>query len=432
MRRIPKSEAFRQALQEIIATGKAEESEHPLDMFIKLGARYMLQVALEREVLEFLGRGHYRRGMRGRAGYRNGYEPHNFKSANGILQVAVPQLRETEEKFKSGLLARLKDGSDVLEKLVTEMYARGMSCRDVEDAFTDIFGRQVISRSGVSRITEQLSVEFDTWRKRSLEGLNIVYLFLDGEYVALRQGTEEKEGILCAYGITDLGRKVLIHMGLGEKESHSAWLSFLHDMTERGLNEPLLIINDGNPGLKKAIREVFPRSLKQRCQVHKMRNILSKLPEHAIVEIKPLIHDVFRARTYEEGIEKGRSLIERFKRLYPSAMECLEKDLEECLTCLKLPKQHQRYIRTTNLLERTNEETRRRVKVIPRFPTEKSGLKLMFAVLIRASSRWQGMRMLPAVKKQLDEIREQLFREEVKREERFEGSLNREAEFVSA
>ena len=392
----------------------------------------MLQVSLEREVYEFLGRGHYRRGMRAKDGYRNGYEPHNFKSANGILQVAVPQLRETEEKFRSGLLARLKDGSDVLERLVTEMYARGMSCRDVEDAFTDIFGRQVISHSGVSRITEHLTVEFDEWRKRSLEGLNIVYLFLDGEYVALRQGTDEKEGVLCAYGITDRGRKVLIHLGIGERESYSAWLSFLHDMTGRGLNEPLLVINDGNPGLKKAIREVFPRSLKQRCQVHKMRNILSKLPEHAIAELKPLIQQVFWAKTYDEGLKKGRALIEKFKKLYPSAMECLEKDLEECIACLKFPKPHHKYIRTTNLLERTNEETRRRTKVIPRFPTEKSGLKLMFAVLIRASSKWYGLRMLPSVTEQLDEIRKQLFGEEVNEEKAVESSLNREAEFVSA
>jgi len=409
MNRIAKSEQFRQALEEILLKGKAKDVSHPLDAFIRLGARYMLQVALEQEVSEFLGRGHYHRGKRLRDGYRNGYEPRNLKSANGILQVAIPQLRNLQEKFGSRLLKRLKSGSDVLERLVCEMYVRGLSCADVEDTFIDIFGRQIISRSGTSVITEKLATEFDAWRGRDLSNLKIIYLFLDGEYLAMRQGTNEKEGVLCAYGITRDGKKVLIHLGLGERESYNAWLSFLHDMRERGLNEPLLVTHDGNPGLKRAIREVFPKSLRQRCQVHKMRNILSKLPKNAIDEIKPLIQKVFTAKNYGEGIKKGRQLIERFKSLYPSAMKCLEKDIEECLTCLKFPLQHHRYIRTTNLLERTFGESKRRTKVVGRFPTEKSCFKLVFAALIKASASWHGLRMLPAVKDKLDAIRYQLF-----------------------
>ncbi len=408
MKRIAKSEAFRQAVEEILLDGKAGTVSHPLDAFIRMGARYMLQVALEQEVTEYLGREHYRRGSRSKAGYRNGYEPRNLKSANGILQVAIPQLRDTEDKFKSGLLKRLKGGSDVLSRLVTEIYVRGLSCADVENTFCDIFGRKVISRSGVSEITEQLVGEFDTWRKRDIGNLNIVYLFLDGTYVALRQGSDEKEGILCAYGITAEGKKVLLHIGLGERESYDAWLSFMHDMTVRGLNEPLLIINDGNPGLRKAVREVFPRALRQRCQVHKMRNILSKLPKDAVEMLRPLIRNVFCAAAYEEGLRKGRALIDRFKERFPSAMECLAKDLEECLTCLKFPPQHRKSIRTNNLLERVNGEIKRRTKVIPRFPTEKSGLKLIFAVLMRESSRWHGMRMTPSVTEELDALRKRI------------------------
>lgn len=409
MERIAKSEQFRQALEEFLLEGKPEGISHPLDTFIRLGARYMLQVALEREVFEFLGRGHYCRGRRIRDGHRNGYEPRNFRSANGILQVAIPQLRDMEEKFSSRLLKRLKKGSDVLERLVREMYVRGLSCGDVENTFSGIFGRQIISRSGVSTITEKLAEEFNAWRKRDLSNLKVVYLFLDGTYLAMRQGTDEKEGVLCAYGITEDGKKILIHIAMGERESHSTWLSFIHDMKERGLNDPLLVIIDGNPGLKRAAREAFPKSLRQRCQVHKMRNILSKLPKDAIDEIKPLIRAVFTAKGYEEGLKKGQALIKRFRDIYPSAMECLEKDLEECLTCLKFPVQHHRYIRTTNLLERTFGESKRRTKVVGRFPTEKSCLKLMFAVLIRASATWRGMRMHPAIIRDLDAIRQQIF-----------------------
>jgi len=408
MNRIAYSERLCQALREKLFDGK-DTAAHPLDSFIRLGARYMMQVALEQEVQEFLGRAHYKRGHRRNFGYRNGYKPRNLKSANGILQVAIPQVRDTDEDYRSKLVKKLKNGSDDLNKLVTEIYARGLSTDDIEETFLDIFGRKIISKSGVSKITEHLAEEFNSWKKRDLSVHNINYLFLDGKYLAMRQGTDEKEGVLCAYGITSDGKKIFLHLDLGEKESHSAWLGFLHDMTERGLNAPLLIIHDGNPGLRKAIREVFPKSLRQRCQVHKMRNILSKLPKNAIAEIKKLVQQVFYAESYEEGIRKGRRLIERFRNLYPSAMECLEKDLEETLTHLKFPKEHHRFIRTTNLLERTFGEVERRVKVIPRFPTEKSCLKLVFAVLLRASQNWNGIKMLPEVRTELDKIRRAIF-----------------------
>lgn len=412
MNRIAYSERLCQALRENLFDGK-NTAEHPLDSFIRLGARYMLQVALEQEVQEFLGRAHYQRGSRQNFGYRNGYKPRNLKSANGILQVAIPQVRDTDEEYRSQLVKKIKNGSDVLNKLITGMYVRGLSTDDVEKTFLDIFGRKIISKSGVSKITEHLVEEFDSWRKRDLSRHKIIYLFLDGKYLAMRQGTDEKEGVLCAYGITSDGKKILLHIALGEKESYDAWLSFLHDMTARGLNAPLLIIHDGNPGLRKAIREVFPKSLRQRCQVHKMRNILSKLPEHAVAEMKTLVHQVFYAETYEDGIIKGRRLIERFRNLYPSAMECLEKDLEETLTHLKFPKQHHRFIRTTNLLERTFGEVERRTKVIGRFPTEKSCLKLVFAVLMSVSANWNGLRMLPKVIEKLDEIRQEIFGSDV-------------------
>ncbi|MDI6788934.1 MAG: IS256 family transposase [Planctomycetota bacterium] len=404
MNRIAKSEQFCQALEEVLFSGKSS-MEHPLDSFIRLGARYMLQVALEQEVLEFLGRGHYQRGHRINDGYRNGYKPRNLKSANGILQVAIPQVRDTDEDFRSKLVKKLKKGSDVLNKLVTEMYVRGLSCADVENSFLDIFGRKIISRSGVSKITEHLTGEFDSWRKRDLSKQKIIYLFLDGSYLAMRQGTTQKEGVLCAYGITADGRKVLLHLGVGQKESTDAWTSFLHDMIERGLSAPLLIIHDGNPGLCKSIQEVFPKSYKQRCQVHKMRNILSKLPDYAIAEIKPMIWEVFRAENYEDGMTKGKKLIAKYRNQYPSAMECLEKDLAETLTALKFPQQHHRFIRTTNLLERTIEEEKRRTKIIPRFKTEKSCLKLVFAVLIRVSQNWNGLKMTPQVISELAQIR---------------------------
>jgi transposase-like protein len=201
---------------------------------------------------------------------------------------------------------------------------------------------------------------------------------------------------------------VLLHVALGSRESYDAWLSFLHDMTARGLKEPVLVISDGNPGLRKAGREVFPSALKQCCQVHKMRNLLAKLPRLVQAEMKRPLQQVFWADSYQKGLKLGRALIARFRSRFPAALECLEKDLEEGLTYLKLPKEHQVRIRTTNLLERPFGEGRRRTKVITRFPTEKACLKLVYATLLTASKTWRGVRMTSKILREIDRVRAEL------------------------
>ena len=410
MNRIPPSRKMRQEIEELLKGWEA--AGHPLDKFVRLGARYMLQVALEQEVEDFLGRAHYRRGSRRQKGWRNGYEPGKVKTAEGLLEVALPQLRATGEPFRSHLSPVLRNGSDILGRLVTEMYVRGLSTRDVEGMFAEALGQQVLSRSSVSRLTARLQKDFDAWRKRDLSQLKVVYLFLDAIYLALRQGTEEKEGVLCAYGILENGKKVLLHLALGSRESYDAWLSFLHDMGARGLGEPLLVVSDKHKGLKKAVREVFPLAFKQPCLAHKMRNILCKVPRKVQKEIKHLVQQVFYASSYEEGLRLGQELIARFGDRYSSAMECLGEDLGECLTYLKFPEAHRKAIRTTNLLERMLGEGRRRTKVIPRFPSEKACLRLLYASMITASQSWRGIRMTPDMWWELEVLRQQAFGEQ--------------------
>ena len=386
----------------------AEGADHPLDALVRLGAQYCLQVGIEHEVTEFLGRAHYQRRSDA-GGYRNGYEPKALKTPMGLLGLAMPQTRQTPQPFRSRLVARLGTDGAALHRLVTGMYVRGLSTRDVEGLFQDTFGQRIVSKSGVSQITAQLGESFRQWRERDLSGLKVVYLFLDAIYLAMRAGTDEKEGVLAAYGMLEDGKKVLLHLAVGSRESYDAWLSFLHEMTARGLQEPLLVIIDGNPGLKKALREIFPHALRQRCQVQKMRNLLAKLPRAIQAKMKRLIHQVFYAASYDEGLRRGRALIARFTARYPSAMACLEEDLEACLVHLKFPKEHHVRLRTTNLLERTFGEGRRRTKVIGRFPTEAACLQLLYATLITASHKWRGVVMTPVILRQLDAIRHELF-----------------------
>lgn len=407
MKRVPPSVRLREEidgmLQGIEAT--AAPAEPPMVGFVGRLARYMLQTAIEAEATAFLGRDHYRRGARQRVGWRNGYESKQVQSEAGVLELAVPQLRGTEERFRPAGADRVQTRTADLESLVRGMYVRGLSTRDVSALYADTFGGSRLSKSTVSRVTQQLNQDFETWRRRDLSDLPIVYLFLDGQYHAARQGTDEKEGVLSAYALLEDGRPVLLHLDLGPREAYDAWLTFLQDLVARGLRDPLMVVMDGAPGLVKAVKRVWPRAYRQRCQVHKMRNILAKLPQLMQARMKGLVHQVFRAPTYTAAIKRGRDLIAKFKDRYPAAMECVERDLEECVTYLRFPEAHHRRIRTTNRLERLNGEGRRRTKVIPRFPTERSCLTLLYASLVTASKLWRGVPMTSAMLRQLAALR---------------------------
>ena len=325
--------------------------------------------------------------------------PRGVQTESGLLELAVPQLRATEERFRPKLAQRLGHRSIDLEGLVRGMYVRGLSTEDIQELYQEVLGKSRLSKSTVSRINQQFNGDFEAWRKRDLSDLNVMYLFLDGQYHAARQGTDEKEALL------DDGRPVMLHLDIGPRESYDAWLSFLQDMVARGLKDPLLVIFDGAPGLNKAVKRMWPRAFRQRCQVHKMRNILAKLPCLMQGQMKRLIQQVFLAPNHALALKRGRALIARFGDRYPAAMQCLERDLEECATYLHFPTAHHHRIRTTNRLERLNGEGRRRTKVIPRFPTERSCLALLFASLVTASKRWRGVKMSPAAIKQLQQLR---------------------------
>jgi putative transposase len=406
MKRVPPSVRLKEEIEGLLqGTGPAPEpTDAPMAGFVGRIARYMLQVAIEEEATAFLGRGHYRRGDRQRIGWRNGYESKRVQSEAGVLELAVPQLRGTAAPFRPPLVDRLGTRTADLEDLVRGMYVRGLSTQDVSAVYRETVWTKV-SKSTVSRITQRLNEDFDTWRRRDLSELPVVYLFLDGQYHAARQGTDEKEGVLSAYALLDDGRPVLLHLDLGPRESADAWLSFLQDLVARGLRDPLLVVMDGASGLVKAVKRMWPRAFRQRCQVHKMRNILAKLPRLMQAKMKGLVQQVFLAPTYAAALKRGRDLIAKFKDRYPAALECLERDLEECVTYLRFPDAHHLRIRTTNRLERLNGESRRRTKVIPRFPTERSCLTLLYASLLTASKHWRGIPMTAASLRQLQQLR---------------------------
>ena len=278
------SERFRAELEEALAG--AERDDDPIETIARLGARLIIQQALEGEVELFLGRARYERGEE-LVGYRNGYEPRTVKTTSGPLKLERPRLRNASELgFASRIVGEGVTRTHALEALVLLGFLRGLSVRDVEALLAETFGESVVSKSTVSRICEQTRERYRAWCERRLDKYDLVYCFLDAIYLKLRPDDEPAEGVLCAWGMTLEGRKVLLGLQLGSRESYDDWLDFARDLTGRGLRCPALLVADGAPGLWKAVAEAWPAALGQRCTVHKLRNLLAKLPERLHREVK--------------------------------------------------------------------------------------------------------------------------------------------------
>jgi len=292
----------------------------------------------------------------------------------------------------------------VLERLVVELYARGLSTRDIEDALAVLTDGEglLLSRSTVSRVTESLHEEFEAFAQRDLSELEVVYLFADAVSESLRRQAGCREGILVTWAILGDGSKVLVHRSLGNTERYEDWLEHFRDVVRRGLTTPLTVTTDGAPGLIRAVEAMWPEAERIRCWVHKLRNVLDKVPEGARPMLKPYLEAIRDAPDIERGRHGVAEVVARFAGEYPSAMRSLREGLEASLAHLRLPAAHRKHVRTTNLVERSFEEERRRSKVIPRFRREKECLKLVFAVLWRASERWQRVQFSEHERKQLE------------------------------
>lgn len=409
MKRVPPSQRIGKRINELLSLG-LEGEEDVTTVIIRLGVERLVQELLEQEETDYLEREHYerRRPEQEHRGYRNGYERGRIRTAEGEIVVQVPQVRDAPQTYRSRLMTFLRGNSDVLERLAVEMYARGLSTRDIEDALEQATGDRLLSRTAVSQVTEVLWAEYEAFAERDLSGFEVEYLFLDAVYESLRKQGGGKEGLLCAWAICADGRKLMLHLALGNKESYENWLEFLRNMVKRGLRTPVLGTTDGAPGLIRAFEEVFPKSLRQRCLSHKTRNVLDKIPDSIRAEVKGMVQAVYYAPNQEVATMMAAKVLETYQEAYPSAMNSFQDDFEACIAHLRCPAAHHKRIRTTNLLERSFLEERRRTKVIPRFFTEKSCLKLVFATLWRASQRWHGIRISEIERQQLRRLRGKL------------------------
>ena len=414
--RVSPTERLRAQIDDLFASDKDLASV--LEDVGRLTVRLLMQQAIEAEVEVFLGRRRYEpRTEDHPAGHRNGWQPPAaVKTTMGPVELQRPKLRGTDEQFCSKLFGLGVTRTNALEALVISAWVRGLSDRDVEAALKEVLGDEAaLSKSTVSRICQQIKDEFAAFTSRDLSGLRLDYLFVDGTNFKFHEHSPA-EPVLCAWGIDTDGKPQLVGLSASASESTEAWRSFLDDLVSRGLGDPLLAISDGAPGLIAAIEQVFPRSLRQRCVIHRLRNAVAKVSEAD--------HDAFKADWWEifngiqeppgqKAIAEARRRLDGFcaqwQRAYPGAVACLTEDFESLSVHLRFPAEHWRRCRHTNLLERTFGETRRRTKVIGRLPGERTCVALVFAVLDRQSRGWRGMTMTPRALRRLQDLRHQLF-----------------------
>ncbi len=270
--------------------------------------------------------------------------------------------------------------------------------------------RVLLSRTAVSEIGERLWADYQEFAARDLGEYDIVYLFVDGVAERLRPG-QKREPVLAAWGFTASGARVLLHLMAGSKEDAETVSAFFQDMRRRGLGDPLLVVSDGAPGIIKAIETCFPRSARQRCLAHRMRNLAAKVPEDLWPEFKARATAAYQAPSRAIARDLATGVVADYQAELPSATACFTDDFEACIAHLRMPITHRRAIRTTNLLERLFVEERRRLKIIPNAFGEKAVLKLMFGAMIRAAERWRAIRVSELERRQMHAVREELDRE---------------------
>lgn len=408
MKRILGSERTRQSLSDLIE-GRLSSADGRAEL-VKLATRLIVEESLEAESRDALGRDYYEHGAAAGQGYRNGVRPGRLKTAEGMIDYSAPQIAGRDEPFRSEIRDHLKGRTQALEDLAVELLARGLSVRDIEDAFKDESGRLLLSRTAVSELGERLWADYQEFVSRDLSEYDIAYLFVDGIAERIRPG-QRREPVLAAWGFSATGARVLLHLMAGSKEDSETVSAFFQDMRARGLGDPLLVVSDGAPGIIKAIETCFPRSERQRCLAHRLRNLAAKVPEDLWPEFKARAVASYQAPSRAIARELAKGLVEDYETQLPSAVACFMDDFEACIAHLRLPVTHRRAIRTTNLLERLFVEERRRLKIIPNAFGEKPVLKLMFGAMIRAAEHWRAIRITDFERRQMAAVRRDLDQE---------------------
>jgi transposase-like protein len=351
-----------------------------------------LQAVLEEEMTAHLGAARYERAA-GRAGYRNGYRPRTLTTRVGTLELRVPQDRDGT--FSTELFARYQRSEQALVTALMEMYLQGVSTRNVA-AITEELCGTAFSKSQVSALVGRLDPELAAWRTRPLTAAAYPYLVVDARYEHARvDGRVVTLGVLVVAGVRDDGRREVLAVEEADTESEATYHDHFRRLKERGLRGVELVTSDDHQGLRAAIARHFQGASWQRCQVHFARNLLGLVGAKHRARLGEDLRGVFGATAAAQARAAARACAQGWKASHPAAAAKLEEELEDCLACCACPAAHRARLRTTNGLERFNQELKRRTRVVRVFPNRASLLRLVTALALEQSEEWvSGRRYL--------------------------------------
>jgi transposase-like protein len=386
--------------------------DDPLEAISRQGAQRMLTAALEREVEEYLERQRYVRHVDATEfrGYRNGYgRERQVTIGSGSIKVRAPRVSDTpveQEQFASKILRPYQKRSQKLAELFPKLFVEGLATRDFEPALRCLLGKSAaLSPATIVRLNAQFKAEYDEWRQRSLADQRFVYIWVDG--VHIKAGVaRENAAVLTVIGVDVDGRKHLIALEEGYRESKESWSEVLRGLRDRGMQAPVLAVGDGALGFWAALPEIWPETKSQRCWFHKMANVLDKLPQKERKDASERLRAVYLAGSRSAAEQLAHDLAAEWQKSYPKAATCLLTDLAACLRYYDYPPEHWKHLRTTNPVESVFSTMRLRTDAAKRFRTARSGVHLVFKLIQRYQKTWSRISAAEKLRVVLDQAKQ--------------------------
>ena len=376
-----------------LQTQESRPTSDTLDELIRVRVQAMIQQLLEEEVNEHLGRAKSERREPGERGYRNGYgKPRRLTLANGTIEVRRPRIRDLEARFESQILPLFLRQTKGITALLPQLYLHGLSLGDFDLAMRGLLGQGApLSASTMLRLKKEWQAEYETWKRRDLSDLEIVYCWADGIYV--KAGVDDgKAALLVVIGAQANGEKVLLAVESGQRESTQSWARVLRGLRDRGLRAPVLLVADGHLGIWGALMEIWPETKEQRCWNHKMMNVLDQVPQKRQPSVRGRMREMMYAQSRAEAERKRDDCVAEFRRLCPQAMETLQRDWTAWFTHFDFPKEHWHHLRTTNLIESPFAQVRLRTDAARRFKRVDNATAMIWKLLRLAERRFRVLR----------------------------------------
>ena len=381
--------------QSIIEVGESRPVWESLERFARQGVQRLLQQVLEEEVEQVLGRARYERrdGVDAPPGYRNGFgKPRRLSAMAGTITVRRPRVRGLEARFESRLLPLFKRRTEEVGRLLPELYLHGLAQGDFELALRGLLGEAApLSAAAIARLKAGWQAEYETWKRRRLDDLEPVYMWADGIYVKAGLEKDKAAMLVVIAGLRD-GRKVVLAVESGYRESTESWAALLRDLKARGLRAPRLLVADGHLGIWGALGAVFPMVSEQRCWNHRLVNVLDTLPKTLQAEARALLTKIPYAQTRAEAERQKRAFQAwATKKSVAAAGRRLEEDWDRLVTFYAFPKEHWKHLRTTNVVESPFAAVRLRTAAAKRFKKVENATAVIWKTLLVAEQRFRRL-----------------------------------------